>query len=197
MKTLVTGFEAFFGEKINPSALVLEKLQTLHSQEKLICELLPVSYMGAPQKLLGKVKQHQPQALLMLGQAGGRSKVGMEKVALNFAHCERRDEEGQKRVHEELVSKGSPALINPLPLDQWERQANLKNLPIEVSYSAGVFVCNSIYYHSLLQAPQLPQLFLHLPYLPEQTLDKPGLPSLSFEKSLECVEFVLSQLMQS
>jgi pyroglutamyl-peptidase len=186
-KILVTGFEPFFDEKINPSALLLEALS---GDARLECQLLPVAFQRARQKVNGLIQLHRPTAVLLLGQAGGRKNVCLEKIALNFEHTNRADEDGDLPKERLIDERGPLARMTTLPLSQWLGEVG--DLPIEISFSAGVYVCNSIFYSALSSHAQ--SLFVHVPFLPEQVLDKPNVPSLELGKSFECVQWIIEKL---
>jgi pyroglutamyl-peptidase len=181
-KLLVTGFQPFLNETVNPSGLLLEALAPEFSQQ-IETLLLPVSYKKSASTLRARWKAKGPyRGLLMLGQAAGRKAVCLERVALNWSETSIADEDGERLKPGPLRPEAPSAVISEFFPSSWKDLLNAEG-PTEISFSAGTYVCNSIYFEALsrLCADKTPALFVHVPYLPEQTLTKPEQPSLSFE----------------
>lgn len=197
-KILVSGFEPFLGEKLNPSQMLVEHLNSSDFARSLgvviDTVLLPVSYNKAFEKLSSQYHSSQYAGVLMLGQAGGRSYVGLEKLAVNFQDLDFTDEYGVTKTHEKIISSGASALECKMPLAQWSQEAKSLSLPVDVSYSAGTFICNKIYYMAMSQW-LCPSLFVHVPFLPEQTVAKPQVSSLSFDKMKSATEFIIKKFV--
>ncbi len=180
-KILLTGFEPFLNEPINPSKeLVLAFAKACDTV------VLPVSYDRAWRVLQSHLLGQHYDFILMLGQAGERKAIGLERVAINLQDTETADEDGVRRVQEKISDAGPDAFLNPLPLRPWSQALQKMQLPVEISFTAGAFVCNSTYYQTFRflkeRSLQTQILFVHVPYLPEQlTGKKPGTPSVSFE----------------
>jgi pyroglutamyl-peptidase len=190
MSWLFTGFEPFGGEAINPSALVGQAIA-----RKTGCDfvLLPVSYKRSFETLRSHLESGKYQGLISLGQAGGRAKVNLERVALNLEDSESADCDGLVRVEQTVEAGGPHAIMNPLPLREIVAHLHEKIGPIEISSSCGTYVCNSLYYKVFRWLEQNPgklrwQLFIHLPYLPEQVMGKdehtPFLPQSVMEQAV-------------
>ena len=192
MKLLITGFEPFLGEKINPSGLLPEKLKADPNVETL---LLPVSFQRASAMLLDHVAKHGPfGAVLMLGQAGGRSKVSMERVALNWIETEHPDEDGFKPERGAIDGIEETAFFSEMPLEDWRAEIAALGLPIEISLSAGGYVCNDLYFKMRRDLVGTPCLFVHVPYLPEQAASK-NAPYLSIETMFKTVKEIASRII--
>lgn len=196
---LVTGFGPFGGEKINPSEILIRELQ---DRDGLEVQLLPVEYDGAFRKLERALNENNHRCLLMLGQAGGRSKINLERVALNFQDSSSADEMGIKRLEQKIRHGGAEALFTGLPLRKIREEMVAAGHEVVTSISAGSFVCNVTYYKALEWLAQNPNrldhaLFVHVPYLPEQLEGKPqGTPSMSLEQmraALETLMVILSR----
>lgn len=188
---LVTGFEPFLGEKINPSEKLLAQLSPQF--DKL---LLHVSFSRGFDQLQSQLQKKHYDFVLLLGQAGGRAKIGMERIAINRIDTEHPDEAGNVFSNTMILKGGPEACISPLPLRDWQRQAESQQLPIEISNSAGLFVCNYVYYQTLqiLKRPES-ALFVHFPFLPEQVLGKPaGTASMDFSTMKRGLDFVLERI---
>lgn len=183
-RILVTGFKPFLGESINPSAVLLDWLKVEFANE-VDTLLLPVSFQDAPKYLDEHLTGQDYDLILLLGQAGGRSKVSLERVALNWIESEHPDEEGYLPQQGAIFPDENTALLTSLPLSDWKNQLAAGGLPVEVSLSAGGYVCNYLYYSTLrrqqLQGSKQNVCFIHVPYLPEQVSGKPLIPSMDLE----------------
>lgn len=191
MKLLVTGFEPFLGEKINPSGLLLEKFRAENTETL----LLPVSFQRASAILLDHVAKTGPYgAVLMLGQAGGRAKVSMERVALNWIETEHPDEDGHRPERGAIDGIEETAFFSEMPLEEWRSEIAALGLPIEISLSAGGYVCNDLYFKMRRDLVGVPCLFVHVPYLPEQAAEK-NAPYLSIETMFKTVKEIAQRML--
>lgn len=193
MKLLVTGFDPFLGEKENPSQLLVRAL----GAELGVATLeLPVSYRRAfPLLEAALAKDPSVDFVLMIGQAGGRRKIGLERMALNFEHAETADEDGDRAQERKLVEGGPLAVESRLPLVAWKDALVAKGHAVEVSHHAGTFVCNMMNYRGLLLGEKLGKkfLFVHVPHLPSQKSERfnnhEGLP---FEAQYAAIKDLIS-----
>ena len=187
---LITGFEPFDGETLNPSQMILDWVSADPELSE-SCEvlLLPVSFQRAPQLALEKWRTGSFQSWIGFGQAGGRSKISLERVALNWKESSIPDNLG---VHPEPgpLHKGQPsAYFSEGKLSQLKESLSF---PTEVSFSAGAYVCNSLYFHMLeafystTSSPGAKKsFFVHIPYLEIQVAGRnPPCPWIS-EKDLK------------
>lgn len=178
MKILVTAFEPFNGRDINPSQLILEQLEAPEGIT-LIKELLPVEFNATTKIIKNLLKEHQPDVVLSLGQAGNRPEISVERVAINLDNC--RSSNGQKvtadnagdvLVDEPIVVDGPEAYFTNLPV--WEMVQVMQEAGVKaaVSYTAGTYVCNHVMYTVLHEVatkyPEMQAGFIHVPFLPEQ-----------------------------
>jgi pyroglutamyl-peptidase len=191
-KILLTGFEPFRKESINPS----QELAKAFAKQ---CDtlVLPVSYDRAWKILRAQLAERDYDFVLMLGQAGDRKNICLERIAINLQDTDTPDEDGVLRVQSKISETGPDAFMNPLSLRALTQALQKLQLPVEVSFSAGAFVCNSIYYQSFSfmkeSGRKTPILFVHVPYLPEQVLGKAvETPSLSLEVMKKAVGALLS-----
>lgn len=197
MKLLLTAFEPFNGEKINPTMKLLDAIPESSSVTK---KILPVSYTRTFAVLLKEFQRDNFTDVLMMGQAGGRALVSMERFALNWRDSRVADEDGIT-ILEKPIRDGAPvAYRTQYPLRSWLNEAENLQLPIEISNSAGAYICNSLSFEvaDYLQQNQqkMNWMFLHVPYLPEQVVNKPtGTASLEFKKMLQCTEFILKKIL--
>ncbi|MGZ3804053.1 MAG: pyroglutamyl-peptidase I family protein [Pseudobdellovibrionaceae bacterium] len=194
MKMLVTGFEAFGGQQVNPSEIIAKEINSKFSQVDSI--VLPVSFSKAYTEFQNQWHKSSYDAVLMLGQAAGRRAVSLERVALNWMQSRHLDENGDQVKTGRIDHRGPEAYIVDFFSNQWEEILSQEGETV-ISLSAGAYVCNSLYFqviHNLTKL-QIPALFVHLPLLPEQTedLSKPFM-DLAIQRQ---VVFKLMQLMSS
>ena len=183
-RLLVTAFEPFGDDPVNSSQRVLEEISGSHDQEscELIACVLPVNGKAAVDKLVDLVERHDPCAVLCLGQDTVRDEISIEKVAINYCSYRIPDNAGSQPDDEPVEADGPAAYFSTLPIPAILDDVCQTGLSAEVSYSAGTFVCNYLFYslmHYLAQEPRrIPAGFIHLPGLPEQEEQscRPGIP---------------------
>jgi pyroglutamyl-peptidase len=177
---LLTGFEPFQGESINPSKEIVHRLQS-RGDVDVETLVLPVSFEKAFDRVQEKLLAQSYDFVLMLGQASGRSHIGLERIAINLIDTEVADEEGQWWLNRKIVEEAPEAFICDLPLRTWVAELKTLGHEVEISNSAGLFVCNSLYY----QVSRLggPCLFVHVPYADEQGKR----PSQSLIRMTDCL----------
>lgn len=189
MKLLVTGFEPFNGQTVNPSQQIVERL-TAPQGVTLIRAILPVEFENAAAQLKKLLREHQPDAVLSIGQAGGRPEISVERVAINV-DCVKSsdgskllpDNAGKMPVDEPIAADGLPAYFATLPLWEMVKAIRERGIPAGISNTAGTYVCNHVMYTGLyLSATAYPHMkagFLHVPFLPEQIADRADRDRLS------------------
>ncbi len=197
---LVTGFEAFGGGEENPTAEIVRMLDgssvaghRVHGVE------LPVTVAGAPAALVGAVERHRPALVLSTGLANGRSMLALERVAINVMDFPMPDNDGRQPADEPVEKDGPAAYFATLPIKATLAAWREEGLPGYVSNSAGTYVCNQTFYHSLHLSEKLGYRagLIHVPYLPEQAARVPGgAPSMSLDLMLRAVELALEVSLQ-
>lgn len=191
MKLLITGFEPLGGERINPSWELVKKLDTNIGNFTLEKLELPTSFEGSSSILFEKVMEVNPDYIINIGQAGGRSKVSIERVAINIDDAPIPDNSNYQPIDQTIKSDGENAYFSNLPIKLIYSELKKKNLPIEISNTAGTFVCNHIMYEALyIKDKILPNIktgFIHIPYLPEQVEDKKEIASMDMTTMLRIV----------
>ena len=186
MKLLVTAFEPFGGETRNGSREALLLLPETIGGARLVKRTLPVAFAAAPARLLSILAEERPDAVLCLGQAGGRRALTPERVAVNLMDARIPDNEGAQPEDEPVIPGAPAAYFATLPVKAMTEAIRAAGLPAELSYSAGSFVCNAVLYALLdAQARAYPQMrggFLHLPWLAEQAAAREGAFGLTREE---------------
>ncbi len=194
MKILLTGFDAFNGEKINPSSLILEKIPDEISGNKIEKLLLPTAFYKVADLIERKIVASKPDIIISLGQAGGRSEITVERVAINIADASIADNKGMRPIDEKIRWDGENAYFSTLPIKAIVENLRQENIPAAVSNTAGTFVCNFVMYNDLYLGEKYKNIsagFIHVPYLPAQVLDKRGVSSMNLEDMVKAIEIVI------
>lgn len=188
MKIIVTGFDPFGGEKINPSIECVKALPEIEGV-KLIRLELPTVFKESAQRLNEVINDVKPDAVLSVGQSGGRAGITMERIAINVDDARIPDNISQQPIDEEIQVEGEAAYFSTLPIKRIVKAIREAGISAEVSNSAGTFVCNHIMYQALFAATKADKPFkagfMHIPFIPEQTTDKPSLPLEESTKALQ------------
>lgn len=199
MKILVTGFEPFGGENINPALEVLKSLPKTLAGAEIVTLVVPTVFGQSAQVLQEKMEAEQPDAVLCIGQAGGRMDLSLERVAINLDDARIPDNLGQQPIDEPIQSEGEPAYFSTLPIKAMVEAVRSQGIPSSVSNTAGTFVCNHLMYQALHLAntrfPSTKVGFLHIPFLPEQVIAKPHRASMSLEVMLRGIKIALEALV--
>ena len=186
-KLLITGFEPFGGEKINPSWEAVKLLPETIREFELIKAEIPVVFEKAAETVLTKADEVNPDAIICVGQAGGRTGVTPEMVAINLRFASIPDNEGNQPKDEPCIKGGKNAYFATLPVRKMVAAVSEKEIPCSVSYSAGTYVCNDLIYHVLqkYEGTDVKACFIHVPFIPQQTADKPSMELETIAKALE------------
>lgn len=194
MKIIVTGFDPFGGEKINPSIECVMALPEIEGV-KLIRLELPTVFKESAKRLNEVINDVKPDAVLSVGQAGGRAGITMERIAINVDDARIPDNISQQPIDEEIQVEGEAAYFSTLPIKRIVKAIREAGISAEVSNSAGTFVCNHIMYQALFAATKADKPFkagfMHIPFIPEQTTDK---PSLSLEESTKALQIAIETI---
>ncbi|WP_294496793.1 pyroglutamyl-peptidase I [uncultured Gemmiger sp.] len=177
-KLLITGFEPFGGQSVNPAWEAVAALPDHIGPFALTRLQVPVEFDRAARLALNAAEALRPDVILCVGQAGGRDAVTPEAAALNLRETEQPDNAGQTPQDQPCVPGGENALFSSLPVRRMVQAIRDAGLPGKLSCSAGTYVCNDLLY-TLLHACRGSRTrvgFIHVPFLPEQA--KPGVPSL-------------------
>ena len=188
MKIIVTGFDPFGGEKINPSIECVKALPGIKGVELIRLEL-PTVFKESAKRLNEVINDVKPDAVLSVGQAGGRAGITMERIAINVDDARIPDNISQQPIDEIIQTEGAAAYFSTLPIKRIVKAIREAGISAEVSNSAGTFVCNHIMYQALFAATKAEKTFkagfMHIPFIPEQTTDKPSLPLEESTKALQ------------
>ncbi len=196
MKALVTGFDAFGGDTINPSSLAVDRLKKRIGGVVVHTATLPTSYAKSAGVLRAAIENARPDIVLCVGQAGGRTELCLERVAINVQDARIRDNDGGQPIDVPVVADGPAAHFATLPIKACVAAMREAGLPAAVSNTAGTFVCNHVFYALMDMAAAHPVPmrggFLHIPYVPEQAARLGGAPSMAIEDIVRGIEIVVA-----
>ena len=187
---LLTGFEPFNGQAVNPSALAVRELAGRDiAGRRVHAEVLPVVFGAAPIVLRRLLRELRPELVICVGEAGGRTGITVERVAINVDDAPIRDNAGAQPIDRRIARRGPAAYWSTLPIKAVVSALVERGVPASVSSSAGTFVCNHLFYslmHELARRPGVRGGFIHVPFLPEQTkTDAPSMPLAQIAGALE------------
>jgi len=175
---LLTGFEPFGGDPVNPSGDAVHAVaRSWQGPEVLVTEVLPVTFDGAAARLRALVDAHRPDLVIATGLAGGRAAIGVERIAVNLLDARIPDNAGAQPIDAPSVAGAPAAAFSTLPVKAIAAAIRAAGIPAEVSHTAGTFVCNHVFFTALDAVPAgVPAGFLHVPWTEGQAPATPGLP---------------------
>jgi pyroglutamyl-peptidase len=193
MRVLVTGFDPFGGESINASLEAVRRLPERIGALEIVTAALPTSYSRSLPALEAAIARARPQIVLCVGQAGDRSALCVERVAVNIQDARIPDNDGEQPVDTPVVAGGPAAYLATLPVRAAVAALRAEELPAELSMSAGTFVCNHVFYGLMHIAAKRRHPFrggfLHVPSLPQQA--QGSAPSMTAEDIAHGIGMVL------
>lgn len=182
MKILVTGFDPFGGEPINPAIESVKKLPDNIAGAEIIKLEIPTVRKKSLEKIEKAINEHNPDVILSIGQAGGRFDISIERVGINLDDFRIPDNEGNQIIDEPIFLDGENSYFVKLPVKAMVQNVQKNNIPASVSYTAGTFVCNHVLYGVLYLIEKKykgkKSGFIHIPFLPQQVVDKRNTPSM-------------------
>lgn len=186
---LLTGFDAFGGDTMNPSWLAVQELRDeVIAGHTVIAAQLPTAFASSTAVLVHLLRTHRPALVICVGQAGGRSALSLERVAININDARIPDNEGAQPVDQPVLKTGPAAYFSTLPIKAMLHAIAQAGLAAEVSQTAGTFVCNHVFYalmHALKKQRGSSAVrggFIHVPYLPSQ--GSPSMPLIDIVRGL-------------
>lgn len=199
MKILVTGFDPFGGEKVNPSLEAVKSLPSvIHGAEIRWVEIPTVFYKSA-EVLEEEIVRYQPDVVLCIGQAGGRASLTPERIAINQDDARIPDNQGNQPIDTPICLDGQAAYFSTLPIKAMVQAIKEDGLPATVSNTAGTFVCNHLMYQALYLAdkkfPNVRAGFMHIPYMTEQVVNKPNTASMNLVDIVKGIEAAIGAIV--
>ncbi len=201
MKILVTGFDPFGGEVINPAIETVKRLPDTISGAKIIKLEIPTVCHQSLRVIDEAIARYDPDVVLSVGQAGGRPDITVERVGINVDDCRIPDNAGNQIVDEPIYADGPAAYFVTVPIKAMVQRIRERNIPASVSNTAGTFVCNHVTYgvcHLLaVKYPGKRSGFIHIPFLPQQAVDKKNMPSMSQDMMVEAITAAIEAVVDT
>jgi pyroglutamyl-peptidase len=192
-RVLITGFEPFNTATLNPSQEVIRRITHNSIVAK---EVLPVTFSTASTRLIELIEVHQPNVVIALGQAEGRSHITPEQVAINLDDAKITDNAGEIAQVRKIIEDGPDAYFTTLPIRPIVERLQVSAIPASISLSAGTFVCNHLFYNlqHYCKGSEILSGFIHLPLMHEQADEFLGKPTMSIEEMVRGIGLVLDVL---
>ncbi|KQS97385.1 pyroglutamyl-peptidase I [Cellulomonas sp. Leaf395] len=198
-RVLVTGFGPFDGQQVNASWLaVTELVERWSGPEELVVRELPVSFRGARQLLRAAIAEVVPDLVVCVGEAGQTTQVGIERVAVNVIDARIPDIDGSAPIDVPVIAGAPAAFFSTLPVKACAVAVRELGVPVEVSNSAGLYVCNATFYalqHLLASRPEIRSGFVHVPRTPAQV--EPGEPSMDVDVAATALNALLQAALST
>ena len=193
-KLLITGFDPFGGQTVNPSWEAVKELPESIGDYRLTKMEIPTVFGAAAQKVIATAEELRPDVILCVGQAGGRRAVTPEVVAINLQEAGIQDNAGNQPINMPVVPSGPAAYFSTEPVREMVKAIASDGIPAALSYSAGAFVCNDVLYRLLhhFNGTDTRAGFIHVPFLPQQA--KENQPSMPQEQIVKALTLAISAL---
>lgn len=183
MKLLLTAFDPFGGETVNPAQEAVKMVSSRVGNVEVIKCVVPTVFGKSIETVAAAIEDCRPDAVLCIGQAGGRADLTPERIAINLDDASITDNEGNRPVDTPIFPDGKPAYFSTLPVKAMVAAIRAAGIPASLSNTAGTFVCNHLMYGVLYTLekyyPGVRGGFLHVPYIPSQVTGGRGIPSMS------------------
>ena len=199
MKLLLTAFDPFGGASINPAREALKLVADRVADVEIVKLEVPTVFGKSIAAVTAAIQQNRPDAVLCIGQAGGRYGLTPERVAINIDDASIPDNEGNQPMDAPIFEDGAPAYFSTLPIKAMVAAIREAGLPASVSNTAGTFVCNHLMYGVLYTLakhyPGVQGGFMHVPFIPSQTLQRPA-PSMSCQDIARGIEAAITAIAE-
>ncbi len=201
MKILVTGFDPFGKEMVNPSIETVKRLPERIAGAEIIKLEVPTIRYKSLQVIEEAIIRHDPDVILSVGQAGGRSDISVERIGINVDDFRMEDNEGNQVTDEPVFPEGPDAYFVNLPVKSMVSRILERSIPASVSNTAGTFVCNHVTYGvrhlTATKYPGKRSGFIHIPYLPQQAAGKKNTPSMSQDLMVEAIVAAIEAIVET
>ncbi len=201
MKVLLTAFDPFGGEPVNPAQEAVAAVADKIAGADIVKCVVPTVFGKSIETVHAAMQKEQPDVTFCIGQAGGRFGLTPERVAINLNDARIEDNEGNQPLDEVIFEDGKNAYFTTLPVKAMVAKIKEAGLPASVSYTAGTFVCNHLMYGVLYyiskEFPGMKGGFMHVPYLHEQALNRANTPSLSKEDIVKGIEAAITAIVEN
>lgn len=201
MKILVTGFTPFGGQAVNPAYEAVAQLPSTIGEITVKVIEIPTVFRTGASKLEEAMHDYQPDIVLCVGQAGGRAAITLEFVAINYQDAAIPDNEGNKPLSQCIHPDGDTAYFSNLPVKAMVESMREEGIPAVISYSAGTYVCNDVFYHLMYlihhNYPHVRGGFVHVPFEPAQVVTMPSTtPSMPTALVTRALEIAIQAAVQ-
>ena len=202
MKLLLTAFDPFGGSYVNPAQEAVNLVADTVAGVEIVKLEVPTVFGKSVDVVATKMAEVQPDAVLCIGQAGGRYDLTPERVAINLDDARIPDNEGNQPVDTMIFADGAPAYFSNLPIKAMTARIREAGLPASVSNTAGTFVCNhlmyGVLYHIAKRYPNVRGGFLHVPFIPSQAARHPvPVPSMSKQDIARGIEAAITAIAEN
>lgn len=177
-RVLISGFEPFDGDTVNPSAILLDWLREKKFDFELHTVLLPVSFTHSYPMLHQEIERFKPTHVLLTGLAKNRSDLTIERIGINWVDARIPDNDGLSLKSKKILENGEDGLFTTLPLEIMLEAAISVGCPVKVSTTAGEYVCNHLIYSYLAKYRTIPGTFIHIPGADDHEVFFQGIESI-------------------
>jgi pyroglutamyl-peptidase len=200
-KVLITGFEPFGGELINPSYEAIKNINRRHLDCELFILEVPTEFYNSSKIVIETMHKIEPDVIILVGQAGGRKEISIERIAINIDDSNVGDNRGIKPIDNIISLFGESAYFSSLPIKKILEKLKDNFIPAGISNSAGTYVCNHLMYNILHEVKErgldhIQAGFIHVPYIPEQTTNKQSLFSLDLNVITKALEIIIQTTLE-
>ena len=198
MKLLLTAFDPFGGDPVNPALEAVKLVSGTVGAVQVVKLEVPTVFGRSIDTVAKAIKAEKPDAVLCIGQAGGRFDLTPERVAINLDDARIKDNEGNQPIDVPIFEDGAPAYFSTLPIKAMVQNMRNAGLPASVSNTAGTFVCNHLMYGVLYTlAKSYPGVrggFMHVPFIPSQVVNRPSVPSMNLQDIAKGIEAAIAAI---
>jgi pyroglutamyl-peptidase len=198
MKVLLTAFDPFGGESVNPAAEAIQRVPVSIAGIEVVTLEVPTVFRESVEVVMRAIQRVHPDVVLCIGQAGGRNDIAVERVAINLDDASIVDNAGNQPKDTMIAPDGPAAIFATIPVKKLVQAIRDRGIPASVSNSAGTFVCNHLFYGVLHRCgkefPGIRVGFIHVPFLPSQVIARPAAPSMSLEVIEQAIEVAIGAL---
>lgn len=201
MKVLLTGFDPFGGDKVNPATEAVKRVSDNVNGVEVVKIEVPTVFHKSIDVVAKAIEEEKPDAVLCIGQAGGRAELTPERVAINLDDARIADNEGNQPIDVKIFEDGEPAYFATLPIKAMVAAIRNAGIPSSVSNTAGTFVCNHLMYGVLYTlAKKYPGVrggFMHVPFIPEQVITRANTPSMALSDIVKGIEAAITAIAEN
>lgn len=202
MKLLLTAFDPFGGEPVNPALEAVKLVRDQIGDVDIVKVEVPTVFGKSIDTVAAAIERERPDAVLCIGQAGGRYELMPERVAINLDDARIKDNEGNQPIDQPVFADGAPAYFATLPIKAMVKRIREAGIPSGVSNTAGTFVCNHLMYGVLYtldkKYPGVRGGFMHVPFIPSQVVNRPApAPSMALSDIVRGIEAAVEAIAEN